>query len=164
MLSADVERSQLLAEEAELLAAMEAGAGGGAAAAGAADAAASPAESSPVAAEEGGAAAAPTAPPAPPRLSADAAAARLAAITLRLGELDASSAESRAAMLLAGLGFTTEMHSWPTRSLSGGWRMRTALACALFVEPDVLLGDELTVHLDARTVRGGRGRLLGEFC
>lgn len=155
VLAADVERAQLLAEEAALLGAAAAKgtaasvAGGGGAGVG--EGAASSGSGVPAAA--GAASAASGAPvTATPGLSPAAIEARLAAIARKLGDLDAHSAEARASTLLAGLGFTPEMHGWPTRSLSGGWRMRTALACALFVEPDILLGDELTVHLDAKTV------------
>ncbi len=58
-------------------------------------------------------------------------------VMFRLVEIDADSAPSRAAVILAGLGFTTEEQARPTASFSGGWRMRVSLARALFVEPDV---------------------------
>lgn len=73
-------------------------------------------------------------------------------IARRLHEIDAYAAEARAASILAGLSFDPEMQRKPTSALSGGWRMRVALARALFVQPDLLLLDEPTNHLDLHAV------------
>ena len=73
---------------------------------------------------------------------------RIAAIHERLGDIDAHSAPSRAAQILAGLGFDEEAQARACREFSGGWRMRVALAAILFLEPDILLLDEPTNYLD----------------
>src|ERR1700724_2493203 len=73
---------------------------------------------------------------------------RSAEIETRLVEIDAHSAPSRAARILAGLGLDDTMQRRPIAGLSGGWRMRVALAAILFAEPDLLLLDEPTNHLD----------------
>jgi len=73
---------------------------------------------------------------------------RIAEIHIRLADIDAHSAESRAATILAGLGFDDEAQRRPASSFSGGWRMRVALAAVLFSQPDLLLLDEPTNYLD----------------
>lgn len=73
---------------------------------------------------------------------------RIAEIQTRLADIDAWSAEGRAAAILQGLGFGTADQQRPTGDFSGGWRMRMALAGVLFARPDLLLLDEPTNYLD----------------
>ncbi|HZZ35739.1 MAG TPA: ABC-F family ATP-binding cassette domain-containing protein, partial [Caulobacteraceae bacterium] len=93
-------------------------------------------------------------------LAADAERARLMAeleiadpehlgeIYARLNAIEADRAPARAAEILSGLGFSTADLTRPMAEFSGGWRMRVAMAAALFAEPDVLLLDEPTNYLD----------------
>lgn len=74
--------------------------------------------------------------------------ARIADIQTRLTDIDAWSAEARAATILKGLGFSDADQGRPTSDYSGGWRMRVALAGVLFSQPDLLLLDEPTNYLD----------------
>ncbi|WP_068312312.1 ABC-F family ATP-binding cassette domain-containing protein [Polycladidibacter hongkongensis] len=73
---------------------------------------------------------------------------RIAEIHARLADIDAHSAEARAATILHGLGFDSEAQQRPCKDFSGGWRMRVALAALLFSQPDLLLLDEPTNYLD----------------
>lgn len=77
---------------------------------------------------------------------------KLAELYEKLELMGSDAAEAQASKILAGLGFTKAMQGRPTRSFSGGWRMRISLARALFVQPTLLLLDEPTNHLDLRAV------------
>ncbi|XP_068945423.1 ATP-binding cassette sub-family F member 3 isoform X1 [Petaurus breviceps papuanus] len=79
-------------------------------------------------------------------------AAQLAEVYAKLEEIEADKAPARASVILAGLGFDVKMQQQPTREFSGGWRMRLALARALFARPDLLLLDEPTNMLDVRAI------------
>ncbi|XP_070561680.1 ATP-binding cassette sub-family F member 3-like [Ptychodera flava] len=78
--------------------------------------------------------------------------ARLTQVYAKLEDIEADKAPSRASVILAGLGFSPEMQAQKTREFSGGWRMRLALARALFSKPDLLLLDEPTNMLDLKAI------------
>uniref|UniRef100_A0A665UIJ5 ATP-binding cassette sub-family F member 3 n=1 Tax=Echeneis naucrates TaxID=173247 RepID=A0A665UIJ5_ECHNA len=77
---------------------------------------------------------------------------RLSEIYGKLEEIEADKAPARASVILAGLGFSPRMQQQATKEFSGGWRMRLALARALFARPDLLLLDEPTNMLDVRAI------------
>ena len=76
----------------------------------------------------------------------------LSEVQSQLLAIEAEKAHARAGSILSGLGFSLEMQRGPTNALSGGWRMRLALAGALFAAPDLLLLDEPTNMLDLKAV------------
>ena len=73
---------------------------------------------------------------------------RLGDVHDRLLAIDAYAAPSRAAIILTGLGFDEEMQAQPLDTFSGGWKMRVALGALLLSNPDILLLDEPSNHLD----------------
>lgn len=77
---------------------------------------------------------------------------RISDIYVRLNDIDAYGAPARASIILSGLGFDVSEQSRPISDFSGGWRMRVALAAALFRQPDLLLLDEPTNHLDFEAI------------
>ncbi|KAI4734206.1 hypothetical protein E4T50_15259 [Aureobasidium sp. EXF-12298] len=74
--------------------------------------------------------------------------ARLEEIYERMDGMDPSTFQTRASLILTGLGFNKKTIHKKTKDMSGGWRMRVALAKALFVKPSLLLLDDPTAHLD----------------
>lgn len=77
---------------------------------------------------------------------------RIAEVYQRLDDIDAYNAPARASIILSGLGFSQEAQGKPISDFSGGWRMRVALAAALFLNPDFLMLDEPTNHLDFEAI------------
>ena len=77
---------------------------------------------------------------------------RLGEVHERLIAIDAYAAPSRASRILVGLGFDEDAQNQPLDSFSGGWKMRVALAALLFSQPDLLLLDEPSNHLDLEAV------------
>lgn len=82
----------------------------------------------------------------------DAVIERYGEVQARFEELDGYSLEGRAAEVLAGLGFSQEMIDGDVGKLSGGWKMRVALARILLMRPDVMLLDEPSNHLDIESL------------
>jgi len=80
------------------------------------------------------------------------ASGRLSEVYVELEAIDSAKAPARAAVILAGLGFTPQMQANATKTFSGGWRMRLALARALFSKPDFLMLDEPTNMLDMQAI------------
>ncbi|XP_073843233.1 ATP-binding cassette sub-family F member 3 [Musca autumnalis] len=78
--------------------------------------------------------------------------AELSEVYTALQNIEADKAVARASVILKGLGFDADMQQRPTKSFSGGWRMRLALARALFSRPDLLLLDEPTNMLDIKAI------------
>jgi len=78
--------------------------------------------------------------------------ARYGEVQARFEELDGYALEGRAREVLAGLSFSQEMMDGDVGSLSGGWKMRVALARILLMRPDVMLLDEPSNHLDLESL------------
>jgi len=88
---------------------------------------------------------------------------KLADIHARMDEVGVFTAAARASQVLSELGFTQRLRSCPSQELSGGWRMRLALARAMFINPDVLMLDEPTNHMDLEAIVWLQHYLLEKF-
>lgn len=156
VLKADVWREKLLQEEAQLNAELQKLEDSAAAAVAAANAAAAAA-----AAQSGGAAgddddaaaglsrgSAVDMPTRQREIKREELSTRLGEVQAKLVDMEAETGPARAASLLNGLGFKAEDQLRATKTFSGGWRMRLALARALFCKPDLLMLDEPSNHLD----------------
>jgi ATPase subunit of ABC transporter with duplicated ATPase domains len=88
----------------------------------------------------------------PTRTDLDTVVERFGEVQARFDELDGYGLESRAREILAGLGFDPEVVDGDVGKLSGGWKMRVALARILLMKPDALLLDEPTNHLDLESI------------
>ncbi|HSD21920.1 MAG TPA: ABC-F family ATP-binding cassette domain-containing protein [Anaeromyxobacter sp.] len=77
---------------------------------------------------------------------------RFGNVQARFDELGGYALEARAREILGGLGFTTEMMDGDVGALSGGWKMRVALARILLMRPDAMLLDEPSNHLDLESI------------
>ena len=88
-------------------------------------------------------------------------AVRLAELHTEMGDLEARYPAHEAEKILAGLGFGEGDFDRPVSSLSGGWKMRAALAALLYRRPDLMLLDEPTNHLDLPSVRWLEQHLAG---
>ncbi|PWN96387.1 P-loop containing nucleoside triphosphate hydrolase protein [Tilletiopsis washingtonensis] len=159
VLKADVWRDKLMSEEAALnaeLAALEAAAAASVKAANEAAAAAKAEGSAPA----GGAVDMPTRQR---EIRRDELTARLGEVQAKLVDMEAETGPSRAAALLSGLGILDKDQSKPTSAFSGGWRMRIALARALFCKPDLLMLDEPSNMLDLNAIAWLEDYLVNEW-
>ncbi|PIA19607.1 P-loop containing nucleoside triphosphate hydrolase protein [Coemansia reversa NRRL 1564] len=86
------------------------------------------------------------------KTDSEVAADVLTTLYAELDTMNAHSAEAKARTILGSMDITEAQQNGPVSKLSGGWRMRVALAKAMFLEPDVLLLDECTNHLDLAAI------------
>jgi ATPase subunit of ABC transporter with duplicated ATPase domains len=91
----------------------------------------------------------------------DALVERFGHVQARFDELGGYALEARAREILAGLGFSPEMMDGDVGALSGGWKMRVALARILLMRPDAMLLDEPSNHLDLESIIWLEGFLRG---